>query len=341
MAGPFIKRFQGRNHVAGQLVTAAELLEMQSMIRNTICGIQADQYGFNPDGSFTPHVVSGFVPTVHAVTRTITISRGHGWVTKSLTDSTRYPIILESDLSVPIPASNATHPKWVHVCLWNYDALTSVSQMDTTDTAVSVMTRDVLGTERLLTADMYTQMVTSDYFIMDGTAAASPVCDIVGVDYLLPIATIYVPAASSGPILAANLHDTRWFTPGHGNINFNGSITAGYVTSRKWGSIQPYDGSGNAVQHGGAGTEYVVSVTRPARDVFPLIPEYTLSLKGSVAGHGTFGVGEFVDVVPRTPYESPLHPKRGYLSSWLPTGAGYDYDAGALFDIDVESTVVI
>lgn len=267
----FIKRFHGRNHVPGQLITAAELIEMQQLQYKTYCNIEADRYGLNPDGSFTPHVISGFTPSIVAGQQQIKIGRGHGWITNSLSNTDeRIPIVLESDLYVDIPSGDATHPSWCHVML---ECLTPGKNLAYGSVPVAV--KGVDDVIRNISTPLYYQMTTATAILSEGTPAASPLCNVIGAPNQLPIATVYIPANFSGAVDVANLYDVRWFAPGHGTFNLNADDITTYETGTTTSSIK----FGQFFESGGL---YYFSVFIPNRNVFILRPQMNFTASGSV-----------------------------------------------------------
>lgn len=264
MMATFKKRFHSRNHAEGQLIQASELVELQQLQYQTYCNIEADRYGLNPDGSFTPHVISGLTPSIVAGQQQIKIGRGHGWITNSLSNTDeRVPIILEEDLYVDIPAGDATHPSWCHVLLENLTAGKNVTYGPGT-----VGVKDVNGVITPQTVNLYMQKVTTTAVLSEGTPAASPECNVIVVPNQLPIATVYIPAGFSGEVDAANLYDVRWFAPGHGQIGYTKLLgETAFTKTRTWISAQEVD----APLEGVGGLPYGI-VAIPNNLIFALLP---------------------------------------------------------------------
>lgn len=258
----FEKRFHGRHHVPGQLISAEELLEMQYLQYKTYCNVEADRYGLNPDGSFTPHVISGLAPSVVAGAHQIKIGRGQGFATASIFDHERVALVLEEDLLVDLPAPNATHPYWCHVYL-QAEPYTDPETYGSVPVGYKG-TDDII---RTITTPLYFKMRTTVANTLSGTAAASPVCEIMGSPHQLPIATVLINPGDTGAIPAGQLYDVRWFAPGHGNysgIRYPSSNSLGI----SWPTI--YNGHNMTKQSTGV---YKAQVGIPNRAVFVLLPD--------------------------------------------------------------------
>jgi len=268
----FQKRFDYRNHVAGQLVTKDELLEIQKLQYQTYCNIEADRYGLNPDGSFTPHVISGLVPSIVTGQQQIRISRGHGWITRTLSNyDERIPIVLEDDLLVDIPGSDGADPYWCHVLLENL-----VGSIDEAYGYGSAVTKDVDSILHNVPVPLYVHSVGTTAKLSPGTPAVAPTCNVVIGSCYLPIATVYIPAGSSGEIDAADLYDVRWFAPGYGKFAY--VRTTGetvFNLTRNWQSIRETV----AIAEGAGGC--IATLGLPSNDVFPLIPDLLPNISAS------------------------------------------------------------
>lgn len=272
----FTKRFYGRHHVAGQLITAAELLEIQTLQQKTYCNIEADRYGLNPDGSFTPHVISGLTPSIVSGQHQIKIGRGHGWITNSLSNTDeRIPVVLETDLYCDLPAPDATHPYWVHVFL---QCLTAGKNALSGSSPVAV--KGIDDVIRQVTTPLYFNMTTATYGTSEGTPAATPDCNVISSPAVLPIATVLITPSDTGEIPADQLYDVRWFAPGHGHICFSRNTSGPDIAVlRDWISVRETSNVEESLTILGAVWGGIVAI--PNRGVFSLIPEIECVITGS------------------------------------------------------------
>lgn len=316
------KSFHSRNHIEGQLIGAAELIEMQDLANTTLCNIEADRYGLNDDATFTPHVIAGLKPSKVTGEQKIRISRGLGWVVDSPSGAffnfDRIPVFLEEELEVDIPSGDATHPKWVQVMLRN-----PLSGKNVKYGNANVSVQDVNRVITTVTAPLYNRRYTAEAVVQEGTAAASPDCPIVTNVSYLPIATVYIPAGFSGEVDPANIYDVRWFAPGFGTSlcriywDDGTSIIQAYTAS-DFQSIH-YN---RAFTTGGSGGAPELGFYVPNQTVFPLIPQVDLApiTMRLHTGTATFAYGSELTGTVKTPV------KRSSLLGTVGAGAPWKID---------------
>lgn len=331
----FEQRFQGRNHVPGQLITAAELLEMQYLQYKTYCNTEADRYGLNPDGSFTPHVISGLAPSIVSGQHQIRIGRGQGFATRSLLNAERVALVLEEDLVVDLPAPNATNPFWVHVHL----EAEPYTVPETLGSAV-VAVKGVDDVIRNISTPLYFKMTTTVASVANvGTPDATPECPVMSSPHQLPIATVYIDVGDTGEIPAAQLYDVRWFAPGYGKITYTKLLgETAFTKGRNWFSAQEID----APLEGMGGFPYgVVGIPNP--DIFSLIPEMSPIISG-MGADTTGAAGRLMSgniVVTDTGVEHPIRTFTYAFVSFKNDGSGGDSTTGCPRELSIEFNPVV